>query len=119
MRRVVWIIAVVMAVAASCGDDGGLTEPPAETVPTTEPVEEPPPSTDTSDPETIPDAEPLRLNVACSNVDGSESSWRIFGFAERGPLQWLRRSGDPDAAIAELQGHLEALIGALDPTTQQ
>ncbi len=53
---------------------------------------------------------PLRLNVACANLDGSTTEWRVYAFAERGPLQWLGRSGDAKAEVAELREHLAAIV---------
>ena len=40
----------------------------------------------------------------------STTEWRVFAFAERGPLQWLRRSGDPAAEVRALGEHLAAII---------
>lgn len=54
--------------------------------------------------------EPLAVRVACANVDGSATEWRVFAFAERGPLQWLRRAGDPRAEVAALRAQLAAIV---------
>ena len=61
--------------------------------------------------------QPLRLGVACASFDGSTTRWRAFVFAERGPLQWVRRSGDPRAEVAELRSHLAAVIAAVPDAT--
>ena len=57
--------------------------------------------------------QPVAVRVACANVDGSTTEWRAFAFAERGPLQWLRRSGDPAAEVRVVRDHLAAIIPAI------
>ena len=54
--------------------------------------------------------EPLALRVACANVDGSVTEWRVFAAAERGLRQWLRRAGDATAEVRALQAHLAAIV---------
>lgn len=59
--------------------------------------------------------DPVRLNLAVANVDGSTTQWRVFAFAERGPLQWLTKSGDPKKEVSDLREHLAAIVpGAPD-----
>jgi hypothetical protein len=57
--------------------------------------------------------EPVRLCLAVANVDGTSTRWRVFAFAERGPLQWLSRSGDPKREVAALREHLAALLSSV------
>jgi hypothetical protein len=61
--------------------------------------------------------QPVRLGAACASLDDSTTRWRAFVFAERGPLPWLRRSGDPKAEVAELRAHLAAVIAAVPDAT--
>lgn len=61
--------------------------------------------------------QPLNLYLACSSFDGDSVRWRVFAFAERGPLQWLRRSGDPEMEVKQLQKHLEAMIQSVPDAT--
>ena len=53
---------------------------------------------------------PLMVRVSCASVQGSTTEWQAFAFAERGPVQWLRRSGDPAAEVRALRDHLAAII---------
>lgn len=57
--------------------------------------------------------EPVRLCLAVANVEGSSERWRVFIFAERGPLQWLSRSGDPKQEVPALREHLAAVVSSV------
>jgi hypothetical protein len=54
--------------------------------------------------------EPVAVRIGCASLDDSTTEWRVFAFAERGPLQWLRRSGDPAAEVRALAEYLAAII---------
>lgn len=54
--------------------------------------------------------EPVRLCLAVSNAEDGSTRWRVFVFAERGPLQWLSRSGDPKREVVDLREHLAAIV---------
>src|SRR5688572_30466152 len=56
---------------------------------------------------------PVRVCLAVANVDGSTTRWRVFVFAERSPLQWLIRSGDPRREIEALREHVAAIVSSI------
>jgi hypothetical protein len=56
---------------------------------------------------------PFRASFAVSNVAGSSTRWRVFAFAERGPLQFLRSAGDLKVEVESLREQLVAIVPAV------
>ena len=61
--------------------------------------------------------QPLELRVACENVDESTTRWRVFAFAERSPLQWLRGSDKLKSEIAELRNDITVIVSSVPDVT--
>lgn len=57
--------------------------------------------------------QPVRVNLAVSNVDGSSTRWRVFVFAERGFLQFAKGANDLKQEVALLREHLATIVSAV------
>lgn len=60
---------------------------------------------------------PVRVNIAVANIDGSATRWRLFVFAERGPLQLLKSSSELKKHAALLCEHLTPIVTSIPDVT--